>query len=135
MLANPQLFNRLIKNKIKKTLGQLVFDSIEKNRNMPAVNYNNKFYFYHELLSDINSIDIFLNEHNIISDEIVAVVLDKSYQSIVFILALFIRNNCIVPLDVTIPVSRQQTMISISNAKYVISFKEINLLLLRFTPK
>lgn len=126
MLANSQLFNRLGRNKFQKMLGQLVFESIEKNRDMPAVNYKNKFYFYHELLSDIKSIDNFLNEHKIISDDIVAVVLDKSYQSIVFILALFIRNNCIVPLDITMPISRQQTMVSISNAKYVISCKEIN---------
>ena len=105
----------------KKTIIELFDEQVKKHPNNIAVSIDNIKYTYKELNKKANSLAMQLIKQNIKSGNVVGVLLTRSVELIVSILAILKCNAIYMPLSSSYPEDRLNYMIKNSKSKVVIT--------------
>ena len=104
----------------EETLVSLLNDVVRKNRNQTAIIFNGYQYTYSYLDSKSNLIANYLASR-ISKGDVVAVMMEKSFEGIASVIGVLKAGGCYLPLDPNTPEDRLRYMIDDSELKYVIT--------------
>jgi len=104
-----------------KTIVELFEEQVEKTPNNIAVVFENKSLTYKELNEKANSLAWYLRNQGITRNNIVGIMLNRSIEMIIAILATLKSGACYVPIDPEYPSDRVSYMLENSNALFLIS--------------
>ena len=116
-------------NKFNDTLGEfdhspfckLFEKQVQKTPKNIAVVCDNKILTYDELNKRSNSLANYLISHGIKNNDIVAIMTNRSLETIVCMLAILKAGGAFLNIDPTYPIERTQYYISDSNIQYVLT--------------
>ncbi len=108
-----------------KTIIQLFEEQVEKTPDNIAVVFEDKQLTYKELNERANSLAFYLRENNIGRNDIVGIMVNRSLEMIVSILAVLKSGACYVPIDPEYPQNRIEYMLSNSKSKMLLTFKKL----------
>lgn len=106
-----------------KTIAQLFEEQVEKTPDNIAVVFENKQLTYKELNEKANSLAYYLRNNNIGRNDIVGIMVNRSLEMIISILAVLKAGGCYIPIDPEYPQDRIDYMLENSNAKVLLTFK------------
>ena len=107
-----------------KNIIELWEEQVKKSPNDTAIVFENSKLTYMELEEKSNQLANFLLEHNVEKGDIVAILMDKSLEMIVSILAILKVGAAYLPIDVQYPRERIEYMLRDSNAKVMLTVSE-----------
>ena len=113
--------NKKLNYSNEKTIIELFDEQVKKHPNNIAVSIDNIKYTYKELNKKANSLAIQLIKQNIKSKDVVGVLLTRSVELIVSILAILKCNATYMPLSSSYPEDRLNYMIKNSKSKLIIT--------------
>lgn len=99
-------------------------EQVNKTPNNIAVVFENKKLTYKELNEKSNQLAYFLRKNGIGKEDIVCILLDKSLEMIIAILAILKAGGAFLPIDVYYPKDRIDYMINDSNSKLILTDKK-----------
>ncbi len=106
-----------------------IFGLLRKNMGTmggsPAIIYDNKVLNFTELSSRVNDISIYLQTHYS-EQSIIGILLPRSDEYIIAILALLNVNIIFVPLDITLPEERLNFMVKKASIQAVVTKSDLN---------
>ena len=108
-----------------KTITQLFEEQVEKTPDNIAVVFEDQKLTYRELNQRANSLACYLRENGIEKNNIVGIMVKRSLEMIVSILAVLKAGACYIPIDPEYPQDRIEYMLSNSNAKLLLTFKKL----------
>ena len=108
-----------------KTITQLFEEQVEKIPDNIAVVFEDQKLTYRELNQRANSLACYLRENGIERNNIVGIMVNRSLEMIVSILAVLKAGACYIPIDPEYPQDRIEYMLSNSNAKLLLTFKRL----------
>lgn len=108
-----------------KGIVDLFEEQVEKTPDNIAVVFENQSLTYRELNEKANSLAHHLLEHSTTSDKIVGILLNRSLEMIISILAVLKSGKAYIPIDPDYPVDRILYMLEDSNCNLVLSVNEI----------
>ena len=108
-----------------KTISQLFEEQVEKTPDNIAVVFENNCLTYKELNEKANSLAYYLREQGIERNDIVGIMVNRSLEMIISILAVLKSGACYIPIDPEYPQNRIEYMLSNSNAKMLLTFKKL----------
>lgn len=108
-----------------KTITQLFEEQVEKTPDNIAVVFENKQLTYRELNERANSLAFYLRQKGIIRNDIVGIMVNRSLEMIVSILAVLKSGACYIPIDPEYPQDRIEYMLSNSSAKMLLTFESL----------
>lgn len=108
-----------------KTISQLFEEQVEKTPNNIAVVFGENKLTYTELNEKANSLACYLREQKIGRNDIVGIMVNRSLEMIVSILAVLKSGACYIPIDPEYPQDRIEYMLNNSNSKYLLTFKNL----------
>ena len=108
-----------------KTITELFEEQVEKSPNDLAVVFENKKLTYKELNEKVNSLASYLNKKGITRGDIVGIMVPRSLEMFVGILAILKAGACYVPIDPEYPQDRIQYMLQNSNSKILLTFNSL----------
>ena len=108
-----------------KTITQLFEEQVEKTPDNIAVVFEDQKLTYRELNERANSLACYLRENGIERNNIVGIMVNRSLEMIVSILAVLKSGACYIPIDPEYPQDRIEYMLSNSNAKLLLTFKKL----------
>ena len=117
-------FNSTDYNFENLSLKELIKKSINENPDRIALVYNNLHITYNELDRRSSILSNYLQSNNVTQDTIVAIVLERSIDFIIACYAVIKSGGCYLPIDITLPLIRQETMLSDSSCNLIISSKK-----------
>ena len=117
-------FNKETSNKIYKTLTQLFAEQAIKSSKKIALKLNNKKLTYKELEDKVDSMANFLIQKGIKEDMPVTLLLDRSLEMIISMLAVLKIGAYYVPVDPNWPFERLSYIVNDSDSKFVITHKK-----------
>jgi mycobactin peptide synthetase MbtE len=103
-----------------RTLAALVTERAELTPDAVAVVYEGRQYSYHEINEEANRLAHWLLEHDISTEDRVAVVLDKSPELVITALGILKAGAVYVPVDPTYPEDRLSLILDDAEAKLVL---------------
>lgn len=106
-----------------KTIVQLFEEQVEKTPDNIAVVFEDKKLTYKELNQKANGLARFLLANNVSPNDIVCLLLDKSLESIIAIIATLKIGAAYLPIDVNYPSDRIDYIIQDSKAKILLTTK------------
>ena len=109
-----------------KTITQLFEDQVEKTPDNIAVVFEDQKLTYRELNEKANSLANYLREHGIARNDIVGIMVNRSLEMIISILAVLKSGACYIPIDPEYPQDRIEYMLDNSNAKLLLTFKKLD---------
>ena len=110
-----------------KTVIQLFEEQVEKTPNKIAVSFENKNLTYKELNVKANQLADYISRQQVNSEDVIAILLDKSLEMIIAILAI-LKNGCTyLPIDIGYPKERKEYILKDSNAKLLLTSRELRL--------
>ncbi len=104
-----------------KTISQLFEEQVEKTPDNIAVVFENQQLTYRELNERSNSLAYYLRNKGIGRNDIVGIMVNRSLEMIVSILAVLKSGGAYLPIDPTYPNSRITYMINDSNVKTILT--------------
>ena len=107
------------------TLPDLFGRQVEKSPEATALIFGDEEVSYRELDCRANQLARYLISHNIGPEDIVAIGLDRSVEMVVALLGVLKSGAAYLPLDPDYPVERLTFMLTDSNAKRLVTTKEI----------
>ena len=108
-----------------KTVTQLFEEQVEKTPNKPAVFFENDILTYKELNQKANQLAKYIKDnYNIKEHDKVAIFVQKSFESIISILATIKLGAAFVPVDVEYPDERIDYILNDSEAKLVLTTRK-----------
>ncbi|MCF0125945.1 MAG: amino acid adenylation domain-containing protein [Clostridia bacterium] len=107
----------------KKTIVHLFEEQAYKFPWKTAIVYNNKKYSYHYLIKQSNKLAHYLQNQGLKSNDIVGVLMDRSPEMIVSILAILKNGAAYLPIDPSYPTSRIEYILNDSKAKFLLIHK------------
>ncbi|AFZ36195.1 amino acid adenylation domain protein [Stanieria cyanosphaera PCC 7437] len=117
-------FNRNSKEyPVNKTIATLFEEQVEKTRDSIAVIDRDICFTYHELNQKANQLARLLQNLNIQSGELIAVVKERDVNFLIAILAIFKAGGVYVPIDCTYPPERIKYMVTNSQARTILTDK------------
>ena len=108
-----------------KTISELFEEQVEKTPNNVAVVFEDKQLTYKELNEKANSLAHYLRENNVGRNDIVGIMVNRSLEMIVSILAVLKSGACYIPIDPEYPQDRIEYMLKNSNAKMLLTFENL----------
>ena len=110
-----------------KTVIQLFEEQVEKAPDNIAVVFEGTKLTYRELNEKANQLANSIKKQHISSEDVIAILLDKSLEMIVAILAI-LKNGCTyLPIDIGYPKERMEYIIKDANAKLLLTSRDLNL--------
>ncbi|MDX1700796.1 MAG: amino acid adenylation domain-containing protein, partial [Melioribacteraceae bacterium] len=118
-----------------QTVDQEFYRKVEECSNNVALTfseYDNGTFFTEELTYDLlnkktNQVANYLKVHGLENEDLVAILLPRSFDLIISILAVMKAGGAFVPIDPNYPEDRIDFMLKDSNAKFIITHEEIQL--------
>ena len=107
-----------------KTLAQLFEQQVEKTPDKTAIVFADATLTYKELNEKANSLAYYLREKNIGKNDIVGIIMNRSLEMIISIIAVLKSGGAYLPIDPTYPKSRITYMIEDSKVKYILTKEE-----------
>jgi len=104
-----------------KTIVEIFEEQVEKSPNNIAVVFENQKLTYKELNEKANQLAWYLLESGITRNNIVGIMLNRSIEMIISILAVLKSGACYIPIDPEYPSDRVSYMLENSNALCLIS--------------
>ena len=104
-----------------KTITQLFEEQVEKTPDNIAVVFENNCLTYKELNEKANSLAYYLREQGIERNDIVGIMVNRSLEMIISILAVLKSGAAYLPIDPTYPKSRITYMINDSSLKLLLT--------------
>lgn len=104
----------------EKTIAELIEDQSLKTPEKIAITFENSSLTFKELNDKSNILAHYLRSKNIQRNDIVGIILERSLELIVAILAVLKSGACYIPIDPTFPKSRINYMLTNSNSKLLI---------------
>ncbi len=104
-----------------KTIAQLFEEQVARTPNNVAIVFGNEHLTYKELNERSNSLAYYLRSNNIGRNDIVGIMINRSLEMIVAILAVLKSGACYIPIDPTYPKNRITYMINDSNLKLILT--------------
>jgi len=108
-----------------KTITQLFEEQVEKTPDNIAVVFENQKLTYRELNEKANSLASYLRSQKIGRNDIVGIMVNRSLEMIISILAVLKSGACYVPIDPEYPQDRIEYMLNNSNTKLLLTFKRL----------
>ena len=108
-----------------KTITQLFEEQVEKTPDNIAVVFENQKLTYRELNERANSLANYLRSQKIGRNDIVGIMVNRSLEMIISILAVLKSGACYIPIDPEYPQDRIEYMLNNSNAKLLLTFKRL----------
>ena len=108
-----------------KTISQLFEEQVEKTPDNVALVFEDKKLTYRELNEKANQLANYLRKNNIKKQDIIGIMVNRSLEMIVAILAVLKSGACYIPIDPEYPQDRIEYMLSNSNAKTLLTFKKL----------
>lgn len=108
-----------------KTISQLFEEQVEKTPNNVAVVFGDQQLTYRELNERANSLANYLRNNGITRNDIVGIMVNRSLEMLVAILAVLKSGACYIPIDPEYPQDRIEYMLNNSNAKMLLTFKKL----------
>lgn len=108
-----------------KTITQLFEQQVEKTPDNLAVVFENEQLTYRELNERANSLAYYLRNNGIKRNDIVGIMVNRSLEMIVSILAVLKSGACYIPIDPEYPQDRIEYMLDNSNAKILLTFEKL----------
>ena len=108
-----------------KTITQLFEEQVEKTPDNIAVVFEDQKLTYRELNERANSLANYLRNNGIEKNNIVGIMVNRSLEMIVSILAVLKAGACYIPIDPEYPQDRIEYMLSNSNAKLLLTFRRL----------
>ena len=109
-----------------KTISQLFEEQVEKTPDNIAVVFGEDKLTYKELNERANSLANYLREHGTGRNDIVGIMVNRSLEMIISILAVLKSGACYIPIDPEYPQDRIEYMLDNSNAKLLLTFKKLD---------
>ena len=110
-----------------KTIMELFEEQVKKTPDNIAVVFEDKKITYKELNEKANSLAHYLRfEKNIARNEFVGIMVNRSLEMIISILAVLKSGAAYIPIDPTFPKDRIDYMLENSNAKILLTQKKLN---------
>jgi len=109
-----------------KTITQIFEEQVEKTPDNVAVVFENEQLTYRELNERANSLAYYLRNNGIKRNDIVGIMINRSLEMIISILAVLKSGACYIPIDPEYPQDRIEYMLSNSNAKILLTFEKLN---------
>ena len=100
---------------------ELIQDQVERTPNAPALIMGSEQISYRELNSRSNRLAHFLREQGVGPETLVAVCLDRSFDSIISLLAILKSGGTYLPLDPRFPKDRLAFMLADSEVKLLLT--------------
>jgi len=108
-----------------KTIIQLFEEQVEKIPNNIAVVFEEQKLTYTELNEKANQLAHYLKRENLSQEDIICILLDKSLEMIIAILAI-LKNGCAyLPIDITYPKERIDYILKDSRAKILLTSRQL----------
>ena len=108
-----------------KTITQLFEEQVEKTPDNIAVVFEDQKLTYRELNQRANSLANYLRIQKIGRNDIVGIMVNRSLEMIISILAVLKSGACYIPIDPEYPQDRIEYMLNNSNAKLLLTFKRL----------
>ncbi len=108
-----------------KTITQLFEEQVEKTPDNIAVVFEDQKLTYRELNQRANSLASYLRSKKIGRNDIVGIMVNRSLEMIISILAVLKSGACYIPIDPEYPQDRIEYMLNNSNAKLLLTFKRL----------
>lgn len=108
-----------------KTITQLFEEQVEKTPDNIAVVFENQKLTYRELNERANSLANYLRSQKIGRNDIVGIMVNRSLEMIISILAVLKSGACYIPIDPEYPQDRIEYMLNNSSAKLLLTFKRL----------
>jgi tyrocidine synthetase-3 len=105
----------------EKLLHQLFEEQVEKRPNSTALVFEEQELTYRELNEKANQVARELRAKGVSPDQIIALMLDRSPEMIVGILAILKAGGAYLPIDPSYPLERIQFMLEDSGAKHLLT--------------
>ena len=109
-----------------KTITQLFEEQVKKTPDRVALVFGNKEMTYKELDEKSNSLANFLRSKGITRNNIIGIMVNRSLEMIVSILAVLKSGATYIPIDPEYPQDRIEYMLNNSNAKFLLTFNKLN---------
>ena len=109
-----------------KTVVDYFEKQVKKTPNNIALNFEMKSMTYSELNEHANSLAMFLNSHNIGKGSIVGIIVNRSFEMIVSILATLKSGAAYIPIDPEYPEDRIAYILNNSNCDAIITVQKQN---------
>jgi len=108
-----------------KTIVEFFEEQVFKTPDNIAVVFGDDKLTYKELNEKANSLAYYLRENNIDKNDIVGIMVNRSLEMIISILAVLKSGACYIPIDPEYPQDRIEYMLSNSNAKMLLTFEKL----------
>ena len=108
-----------------KTISMLFEEQALKTPDRVALVFGNKEMTYKELNEKSNSLAFFLRKKHISRNDIVGIMVNRSFELIISILAVLKSGGTYIPIDPDYPQDRIQYMLDNSNAKLLLTFSKL----------
>ena len=108
-----------------KTITQLFEEQVEKTPDNIAVVFEDQKLTYRELNERANSLASYLRSQKIGRNDIVGIMVNRSLEMIISIVAVLKSGACYIPIDPEYPQDRIEYMLNNSNAKLLLTFKKL----------
>lgn len=108
-----------------KTIAQLFEEQVEKTPDNIALVFGNEQLTYRELNERANSLAYCLRNKGIGRNDIVGIMVNRSLEMIVSILAVLKSGACYIPIDPEYPQDRIEYMLDNSNSKMLLTFEKL----------
>lgn len=109
-----------------KTIAKLFEEQVEKTPDNIAVVFEDKKLTYEELNKKANQLAKFMLDSGIKQNSIVGIMLPRSVEILISMLATLKLNACYIPIDPTLPKDRINYMLNNSNASTLLTFEDIS---------
>ena len=117
--------NTKIDYPINKTISQLFEEQVEKSPDSTALVFGDNSLTYRELNEKANSLAYYLRNKGVKRNDIVGIMVNRSIEMIVSILAVLKSGACYIPIDPEYPQDRIEYMLNDSKAKILLTFKKL----------
>ena len=119
------LNNTSMQYNVGKTLSKLFEEQVQKTPNDIAIVFEDKSMTYSELNKKSNQLAWHLRNLGLGENSIVGIILPRSLEVIIAMLGALKAGICYIPIDPTLPEARITYMLSNSNCKTILTFKNI----------
>ena len=108
-----------------KTIAELFEEQVKLTPDNIALVFENKSLTYKELNEKANSLAQYLRENNIKNNSIVGIMINRSLEMIIGILAILKAGGAYIPIDPDYPTDRIDYLLENSNCSYVLTSKNL----------
>lgn len=110
----------------KETISTLFEKQVEKTPNEIAIVFHNDSLTFDELNKKANSLASYLRNKGIQKNDIVGIMLPRSLELIVSMLAVLKAGGTYIPIDPMYPKNRTEYMLQNSQAKFLLTFVDVS---------